>query len=270
MQFGGREQYRKARAAYQQALALNPDLIEARIYMANLLTDTGRVEEAVPLLRSVLESNNNVAEAHWELGYAFRFAGMLPESIKECAIARQIDPDVKITSSAFNSYLYTGDYKKFLSTLPIADSTYILFYRGFAEYYLRDYALADPDFIHATEMNADSLQGRLSQAFHCAIRQRNAAGLRLLRETEHRIAERGVTDPEGLYKVAQAYAELGDHAAALHMLRQSIEGGFFCYPYFESDPLLDHIRHDSGFMSLLEEARLRHDIFRGRFAPASN
>jgi tetratricopeptide (TPR) repeat protein len=52
--------------------------------MANLLTDTGRVEQAVPLLRSVLEENPNQAEAHWELGYAYRFAGMLAESVKEC------------------------------------------------------------------------------------------------------------------------------------------------------------------------------------------
>ncbi len=43
LEFGGREQYRRAQAAYEKALALNPALIEARVYMANLLTDTGRV-----------------------------------------------------------------------------------------------------------------------------------------------------------------------------------------------------------------------------------
>jgi TolB-like protein len=265
LQFGGRDQYRRARAAYQQALALNPNLIEARVYMANLLTDTGRVEEAVPLLRPVLESNNNVAEAHWELGYAYRFGGMLPESIKECAISRQLDPDVKITSSAFNSYLYIGDYDKFLSTLPIADSTYILFYRGFAYYYLKNFSKADADFTRAFQLDPDSLQGKLSQAFHFAIHHRDEPGLRLLHETEARIEERGVTDPEGLYKVGQAYAQLGDHADALHMLRQAIEGGFFCYPYFQSDPLLNHLRHDPAFPPLLEEARLRSEVFRSRF-----
>lgn len=265
LQFGGRDQYRKARAAYEQALALNPNLIEARVYMANLLTDTGRAEEAVPLLRSVLESNNNFAEAHWELGYAYRFGGMLPESIRECAISRQIDPDVKITSSAFNSYLYIGDYEKFLSTLPIADSAYILFYRGFAQYYLKKFSEADADFDRAFELDPDSLQGRLSEAFHFAIHRQYAAGLELLHETEAKIEQRGVTDPEGLYKVAQAYAVLGDHSAAIHMLRQSIEGGFFCYPYFQSDPLLDNIRHDPSFPPLLGEARLRSEIFRSRF-----
>ena len=73
-QSGGAEQYRKAQAALEQALRLQPDGIDAHIYMANLLTDTGRVEQAVPLLREALRTNPNNAEIHWELGYAYRFA----------------------------------------------------------------------------------------------------------------------------------------------------------------------------------------------------
>ena len=96
LQFGGREHYGKAQAAYEKAIALNPALVEPRIYMANLLTDTGRVEQAVPLLRSVLQDSPNNAEAHWELGYAYRFAGMLKESVAECEKARQNNPQVKI------------------------------------------------------------------------------------------------------------------------------------------------------------------------------
>ena len=147
--FGGREQYKKAQAAYEKALQLNPALIEPRIYMANLFTDTGRAEEAVPLLRAVLQINPNSAEAHWELGYAYRFGGMLPESVQECEQARTIDPEVKITSSALNSYLYVGEYDKFLASLPQSDSVYIMFYRGFGEYYKGDYANAAAHFDRA-------------------------------------------------------------------------------------------------------------------------
>ncbi len=92
LQLGGREQYDKAEAAYVKAIALNPELPEPRIFMANMLTDTGRVEEAVPLLRTALQSNPNNAELHWELGYAYRFAGMLPESVVECERARSDRP----------------------------------------------------------------------------------------------------------------------------------------------------------------------------------
>ena len=98
-QFGGAEHYRKAEAAFAKALSLQPDEIDARIYMANMFTDTGRVEKAVPLLREALKTNPNHAEIHWELGYAYRFAGMLSESVSECERARQLDPGVKLNSS---------------------------------------------------------------------------------------------------------------------------------------------------------------------------
>jgi tetratricopeptide (TPR) repeat protein len=90
----GRDFQLKAQAAYEQALALNHDMIEATVFMANLLTDSNRVEQAVPMLRKLLQSNPNVGEARWELGYAYRFAGMLNESIAESERARAIDPNV--------------------------------------------------------------------------------------------------------------------------------------------------------------------------------
>jgi TolB-like protein/Flp pilus assembly protein TadD len=138
LQFGGREQYAEARAAYERALKLDPSLIEPRVYMANLFTDTGLVEQAVPLLRKALEQSPNNAEAHWELGYAYRFAGMLDDSLAEALKARQIDPSVKLTSSALNTWLYLGKYESFLASLPNINRVYILFYRGFGEFYLKD------------------------------------------------------------------------------------------------------------------------------------
>src|SRR5438093_2496437 len=102
----GRRDYSTAQTCYEHALKINPDHIEARIFMANMFTDMGRVENAVPLLREVLKTNQNLAEGHWELGYAYRFGGLLEESIAECELARRLDPSVKLNSSALNSYLY--------------------------------------------------------------------------------------------------------------------------------------------------------------------
>jgi serine/threonine protein kinase/TolB-like protein/Flp pilus assembly protein TadD len=265
LQYGGREQYGKAQAAYEKAIALNPSLVEPRIYLANLLTDTGRVEQAVPLLRSALQDSPNNAEAHWELGYAYRFAGMLKESLEECEKARQNNPQVKINSSAMNSYLYLGEYQKFLESLPASDSAYILFYRGLAQYYLGQHNQAEQDFDQAYERVPTLLPVDVGKALSYAIKHDNARGLALLRETEDKIEERGVTDPEGIYKVAQAYAVFGDKQSALHMLRHSIGGGFFCYPYFMQDPLLQSLRGEPEFQLLMNQAKQRHDQFRKTF-----
>ncbi len=265
LQFGGREDYVKAQAAYEKAIALNPALVEPRVYMANLLTDTGRVEQAVPLLRSALRDSPNNAEAHWELGYAYRFAGMLDESVVECEKARQNNPQVKLNSSAMNSYLYLGQYDKFLQSLPVNDSVYIIFYRGFAEYYLNNRDQAAADFDRAFAGDSSLLPAMVGKALSDSIKHDNAGGLKLLQQTEDKIEERGVTDPEGIYKVAQAYAVLGDKTSALHMLRHSIGGGFFCYPYFERDPLLQSLRPEPEFQSLMNQARQRHEQFKTAF-----
>jgi serine/threonine protein kinase/TolB-like protein len=265
LQFGGREDYGKAQAAYEKAIALNPALVEPRIYMANLFTDTGRVEQAVPLLRSALRDSPNNAEAHWELGYAYRFGGMLEESVAECEKARAINPQVKINSSALNSYLYLGEYVKFLQSLPLNDSVYILFYRGLGEYYLNHRDQAAHDFDRAYEGDQASLPAAIGKALGDSIQHQNASGVELLKRTERKIAERGVTDSEGMYKVAQAYAVLGDKASALRMLRESIDGGFFCYPYFVRDPLLENLRHEREFQSLMDQALHRHEQFKRAF-----
>ncbi len=266
LHFGGREDYGKAQTAYEKAIELNPALVEPRIYMANLFTDTGRVEEAVPMLRSVLQDSPNNAEAHWELGYAYRFGGMLKESVEEAEKARQNNPQVKISSSAMNAYLYLGDYDKFLQSLPVNDSVYILFYRGFAEYHLGNMQQAATDFDRAYDRDSSLLPAAVGKALSDSIRHDNADGVNILQQTESKIEERGVSDAEGLYKVAQAYAVLGDKAAAIHMLRHSIGGGFFCYPYFARDPLLQNLRGEPEFQDLMKQAMHRYEQFKASFA----
>jgi len=265
LQFGGSEQYTKAQAAYEKAMALSPELMEVRVYMANLLTDTGKAEDAVPLMRNVLAHKPGYSEAHWELGYAYRFGGMLQESATESENARQNNPSVKINSSAMNAYLYLGEYNKFLQSLPANESVYVLFYHGFGEYYLGHWAQAARYFDRAYELEPTLLPANVGKALSYGIRGDSARGLALLHTTEGQIVERGVSDGESLYKVAQAYAVLGDRSSAILMLHRTIEGGFFPYPYFERDPLLNNIRQEPEFELLLKEARERHELFKARF-----
>ena len=265
LQFGGHENYGRARAAFEKAIALDPALVAPRVYMANLLTDTGSVEQSVPLLREAIQNSPNNAEAHWELGYAYRFGGMLPQAVTESELARRLDPQVKINSSAMNAYLYVGEYDKFLQSLPVNDSPYVLFYRGFAEYYAGRMQEATTAFNRAFEQDPSLMQAAIGKALSYAISNDNAAGLALLRQAEEKIEKLGVSDAEGIYKVAQAYAVLGDRASSLRMLRHSVEGGFFCYPYFESDPLLNNLRREREFAEIMAQARERHEQFKARF-----
>jgi len=264
-ELGGREQYRRAQAAYQRALALHSKQPEAETFLANLLVDTGKVEQAIPLLRDALSDNPNDAAAHWELGYAYRFAGMMRQSLTECERAKEIDPLVKGNGAVLNTYLYLGQYDDFLRSLPSADeSGFFRFYRAFGEYHLRRFGQAAEDFARAYRENP-SLYTGIGKAFADSISKNNADGIRTLRELENKRLERAVGDPEATYKIAQAYAVLGDKASALRSLRASIESGFFPYPYFVTDPLLNDLRDLPDFPHLMDIARRRSGAFRKQF-----
>jgi DNA-binding winged helix-turn-helix (wHTH) protein/TolB-like protein len=265
-ELGGADHYRKAEAAFARALEIQPDELDAQIYMANMFTDTGRVEQAVPLLRQALKTNPNKSEIHWELGYAYRFAGMLKESVAEGELARQLDPSVKLNSSALNGYLYLGEYDRFLASLPKTDDVpFIVFYRGFGEYYEKNWQEAENNFDRAYDLDRSVLQAIIGKALSFGLKGQKQKGITILQALEATIRQRGVMDPEAIYKIAQAYAQLGDRAAGLRVLRHSIENGFFPYPYFANDPLLDVLRKEDGFPSLLDAARQRHQAFKTRF-----
>ncbi|MBV8570000.1 MAG: tetratricopeptide repeat protein [Acidobacteriaceae bacterium] len=264
-EFGGREQYEKAQAAYERALALEPKQLEANMFLANLLIDTGKVEGAMPLLRDTLRRNPHSAALHWELGYAYRFAGMLDESVAECERARAIDPLVKANGAVLNTYLYRGQYDKFLESLPdVNDSAFIVFYRGFGEFHKKSWDRAARDFDHAYELDR-TLYAGIGKALSYSIAHRAPNGLEILYNLERKIRQRGVGDAEATYKIAQAYAVLGDKASALRMLQYSIRNGFFCYPYFMTDPLIENIRGEPGFHTSVEAALQRFNTFKRKF-----
>ncbi len=264
-ELGGREQYRRAQAAYERALALQPKQLETEIFLANLLIDTGKVEQAVLLLRDAIGSNSNDAAVHWELGYAYRFAGMLEQSLAECELARKIDPLVKANGSVLNTYLYLGQYDNFLRSLPDAnESSFFRFYRGFGEYHQGKVDQAAEDFTRAYKEDHTLYTG-IGETLADSIAKKNSDGLQILRELESKIQQRGVGDPEATYKIAQSYAALGDKSSATRMLRASIEAGFFSYPYFVRDPLLNNLRSLPEFPRLMNLARKRHEAFKKQF-----
>ncbi len=261
LQFSGdRSELSSAEANYEQAIALDPELSQARLMMAKLFTETGRVERAVPLLIELVQTHPNMAEAHWELSYAYRYAGLLEESEQEGDLALKIGS--KLESHQFNTYLYTGEYEKFLASLPVREDAYVVFYRGLAQYYLGQLTEAASAFDRAYELNQASVITQIGKALRFAIAGKNREGLQLLKTAEARITKLGIGDGEIAYKFAQAYDALGDNDSALRALDRSIDQGFFCYPYFAADPLLKNVRSEPACANILEKARHRQEALK--------
>ena len=75
------------------------------------------------------------------------------------------------------------------------------------------------------------------------------------------IERSGNDDGEMLYKMAQAYAQLGDKQSALRLFRRTIEANFYPYTYFARDPLLEPVRGEPEYSAVLELARQREEAF---------
>jgi len=64
------------------------------------------------------------------------------------------------------------------------------------------------------------------------------------------------------YAVASSYALLGKREEALQYLRMAADDGFPCYPLFEHDTNLNHLRNDPRFLSFLAEEKKQWEYFR--------
>jgi hypothetical protein len=119
--------------------------------------------------------------------------------------------------------------------------------------------------LHWMSYEDPTLYSGIGKALSDSIHQRKAEGLGLLNGLERQIRARKVGDPEATYKIAEAYAVLGDKISAGRALRTSVESGFFSYPYLSTDPLLNDLRSEPEFDEILQKARQRHEAFKCAF-----
>ena len=68
-----------------------------------------------------------------------------------------------------------------------------------------------------------------------------------------------------LYKMAQAYATLGDKASALRLLRETIDHGFYCQACFGRDPLMTSLHGEHEYAELLDLAHDSHERFKRQY-----
>lgn len=91
-----KEQGNKAAAIpeLQKAIDLRPDLVEARVHLANYLLESGNATEAAGLLEGALKYDSVNVLARLNLGDAYRLLGKTAESQRELNWVVKTDPSV--------------------------------------------------------------------------------------------------------------------------------------------------------------------------------
>jgi serine/threonine protein kinase/Tfp pilus assembly protein PilF len=256
---GSESNYLEAEKYLLKALNLNQDQFEALIQLAGYYTDRGKPEEALTLVRRALQINPNSAWAHYRLGYVCRYTGLLQEAEQAVELVLQSDPFNERLGAMSDIYLDLGKYQKTLKVTEIYKVSLSNYYREGKIFILlnqKDEALRK--FDRYIEKEPESLGGLLSLALKNYILGKYDTGLEAVRKLD----ESGPMDSAVLFLIAESYAVLEDSKNSLRVLRQAVEGGFFCYPFFLSDPFLDPVRDDPEFQKVLALAKEKHEAFK--------
>ena len=235
---GGEAMMKRADAADERALALDPNFIIAGARLTRNRVERGELAKAYQEAEDLVRRRPDNAEAQFTLGYVLRYAGLLQESAKQCDTALSLDPENFRWRSCALLFLQRGDYQRAMNYLNLdlgseyykAFSIDALVRTGKAKEALQ---IGPPDIANS--------RARYALLLACA-------GHRPLSEIV--ALSRGVhpaEDPEENYFSASDLAYCGQTEAALQMLRRAIEGNYCSYPAIDSDPLFANIRRKPEF-----------------------
>jgi DNA-binding winged helix-turn-helix (wHTH) protein len=256
---GAVREHERAQAvrAFEQALAIEPELPLAHSLYAQLEVDLGLAPKATVRLLASLDRQGPTAAACSGLVHALRFCGLLDASRTAHDRARALDP--AIATSVAHTCWQLGDYETALAETT-GDIGYIA---GLALASMGRFS----DAIAALRWRERDTRDNRARAFLVSLRaalegdaDQSVAALQR--------AEPVLADPEGLYYIARTYAKLGITEAALDRLAQVLDQGYICYPALLQDAWLERLRQGGHLDGLTTAARTRYDLAQKVFTKA--
>ena len=256
------EKYKKVEEIYKKAISLNKDLISAQAGLAMYYVETARINDAVEISNYLLGINPNNADALFSLGYSYRYAGMVQESIIKMEEAIKNDPRNPSFRSLSLSYHNIGDYEKAFKVFENLESSHwAIGMKGFLFFSQGKNEQALEIFNQIINKEPDSFWGLISTTYRAIIQGDTLTGLQTMKKRE----KLNIKDAEPLYYQACDYALLGDKDGCLRSLQKAVDGGYFNYPFMLTDSFLDSMRGKPKFEKILEEAKEKHEAFKKRF-----
>ena len=256
------DKFNRAEQNYIKALDLNPELLSALGYLSILYTENYRTEEAIEIIRKMLDINANNPAAHFSLGYIYRYTGMLNESVKEMEKAIEIDPKNPNYGRIGVSYLQINEFDKAFKAFALGKETsYVLVWQGITLFRKGDYKGAVELFDRVIERNNEPYILNFCIAIRAYINGDIAMGLKATKSIE----EANLGDSEGWYYLSTTYAILGDKSGSIRCLQKAVDKGYYNYTFMNADPLLELIRENQEFKLVLKKAKEKHLYFKNKF-----
>ncbi len=254
----------RAEAEARTALALDSDLAEAHLARAAVARKREFDWNAtITAGRRALVLNPNLDQARFFIAAAYYHNGYMEETLIEMEKGRslhgvdaiepiRIEALVALFSGKFGPARVHLEEVSRLSSQAIGDTYLALayYYSGSIE---RGRTMLESLANHTSASTAARAGAALAGVLAA---QGEPAAARLQMD---RVLTRDYRDHHVAYSLGAAYVQLGDIDAAGRWLRIAADTGFPCVPWFERDPLLEPLRRRQEFSDLLAYVRTRRE-----------
>ena len=263
----GERAEREARAA----LEIDPELAEAHDALAAYYQYTEfNWDRTIEESRRALELNPALDRPHFALAGTYLHTGLLDLVESEARAAIELNPGGGLTNVAILTGVAALWGGRFNEAEPLLEQGR----REVGPSALVDWNLATAYFYIGKQQQAEQLAASIYRGEEPDIRAQAALTSFLAargertraKELAKQVAARPSFEHHAMYSIAGAYAQLGEPAEAVRLLRLARDTGFFCYPFYSRDPLLRPLSRDPQFQAFMEEFRKSWEAFRARYS----
>jgi TolB-like protein len=254
---GGEPMFQRSNQACTRAVELDPNRIVAAGQLINNSVERGELGKAYLAAQALVKRRPESPQAHFTMGYVYRYAGMLQQSADECNSALALDPGNYTFRSCAWAFMELG------KTDRAADFIRLDAVSEWAQYIMPSLLLREGKIAEAREAVKHM---PLSPRYHrdlleACLQLRPPAELdRLAQEAETSLPAE--PDAETWYYQGAIFAYCGKKQAALHLLQSAVEQNYCAHENLLADPLLAKLRTDTAFDKVLTAAGECQDTVR--------
>ncbi|MGA8763540.1 MAG: protein kinase [Candidatus Sulfotelmatobacter sp.] len=243
---GGEAIFERSNAAYERALVLDPNLIDAA---GNLITnhvERSESNKAYKQAEELVKRHPKSADAHFTLSYVLRYAGLLEEAGHECDVAIALAPGNFAFRSCAWSFFQLGKTGRAMDFIRL-DAGSEWSNRSVVFVLLRAGNLEEAR--QATKRMVDTPAWHRDLLEACLSAHPDGSLDRIAAQTETAVMAQH--DPETWYEEGSILAYCGKRDIALRLIGGAIEHNYCATTALQTDPLLVKIRGTPEFNHLV-------------------
>jgi TolB-like protein len=246
---GGEEMFQRSTAAYERAIALDPNRTMAASNLIVNRVERGELGPAYNAATDLVRRRPQNADAHFALSYVLRYSGMLEQSTRECNTARQLDPGSYTLRSCAWAFVEMGKTDRAMDFVHLdAGSEWAAWVTPYI--YLAEGNLTEARAAAKAMGTGPTYHRSLMEA--CTATQKPADFAKIVRDNESSVMME--PDPEAWYHVGALMAYCGQNDPAMRLLKAAVQQNYCAYSALLDDPLLKDLRKETAFDEVLTAA----------------